>query len=74
MNENEDRVVTIADIETAVKEWQRRWNLTNSGSGLYAHRKLVGVKRIKLIIQKYLRVVSKLRTAYCLNEYLHKIG
>ena len=35
MDENEDRVVTIADIKTAVKvscmkKWQRMWKLTNS--------------------------------------------
>ena len=80
VNETEDRVVTIADIKTAtkvscMKKWQRRWNLTNSGRGLYAHRKVVGIKRKKkMVIQKYPRVVSKLRTGCCLNEYLQKIG
>ena len=53
---------------------QRRWDVTNSGRVLYSHRNTVGVKNNKLIHQKYPRVVSKLRTGYCLNEYLHKIG
>ena len=79
MDENQDRVITAVDIKTAVKtscmkKWQRRWDLTNSGRELYSHRNTVGVKNNKLIHQKYLRVVSKLRTGYCLNEYLHKIG
>ena len=72
-------VITAVDIKTAVKtscmkKWQRRWDLTNSGRELYSHRNTVGLKNNKLIHQKYPRVVSKLRTGYCLNEYLHKIG
>ena len=44
--EDEDRVVTATDIKTAVKvscekKWQRRWNLTNSGRGLFEYRKEV---------------------------------
>ena len=79
MDENQDRVITAVDIKTAVKtscmkKWQRRWDLTNSGRELYSHRNTVGLKNNKLIHQKYPRVVSKLRTGYCLNEYLHKIG
>ena len=49
--EDEDRVVTATDIKTAVKascekKWQRRWNLTNSGRGLFEHRKEVRSKKI----------------------------
>ena len=79
MDENQDRVITAVDIKTAVKtscmkKWKRRWDLTNSGRELYSHRNTVDVKNNKLIPQKYPRVVSKLRTGYCLNDYRHKIG
>ena len=56
------------------KKWQRRWDLTNSGRDLYVYRKYVGVKSKKYVHQKYRRVMAKLRTGYCLNEYLYKIG
>ena len=79
IDETQDRIVTAVDIKTAVKvscmkKWQRRWDLSNSGRELYTHRKNVGVKKNNLVHQKYPRVVSKLRTGYCLNEYFHKIG
>ena len=67
------------DIKTAaksscMKKWQRRWDLSNSGRSLYEYRKDVGVKKNKLFQPKYPRIMSKLRTGYCLNEYLYKIG
>ena len=70
---------TAADIKTAVKtsclkKWQRRWDLSNSGRELYGYRKTVGVKRDKIVPQKFPRIISKLRTGYCLNEYSCKIG
>ena len=79
IDENEDRMVTAQDIKTAVKKsclkkWQRRWDLSNSGRELYTYRKHVGVKQCKFIQQKFPRITSKLRTGYCLNEYLCKIG
>ncbi|MEW8548403.1 MAG: ribonuclease H family protein, partial [Candidatus Thiodiazotropha sp.] len=79
MEEGDDRPVTATDIRTAVKEscmkkWQRRWDLTNYGRGLYTYRNIVGLKRNKTVIQKYPRIFSKLRTGYCLKEYLNKIG
>ena len=78
-DENKDRMVTTQDIKTAaktscLKKWQRRWDLTNSGRDLYSYRKHVGVKRSKYIQLKFPRIISKLRTGYCLNEYLCKIG
>ena len=79
VDENQDKVVTAVDIKTAAKvscekKWQRRWDLTNSGRDLYVYRKYVGVKSKKYVHQKYPRVMAKLRTGYCLNEYLYKIG
>ena len=79
IDETKDTVVTAADIKTAVKtsclkKWQRRWDLSNSGRELYGYRKTVGVKRDKIVPHKFPRIISKLRTGYCLNEYLCKIG
>ena len=76
--EHENRVVTATYIKTVEtvsceKKWRRRWNLTNSGRGLFEYRKEVCQKGSKLIKPKHLRVISKLRTGYCLNEYFHKI-
>ena len=69
--EDEDRVVTATDIKRAVKvscekKWQRRWNLTNSGRGLFEYRKEICLKRSKLTKPKHPRALSKLRTGYCL--------
>ena len=79
MDETRDRVVTAMDIKTAaktscMKKWQRRWDLSNSGRSLYEYRKDVGVKNNKFFQPKYPRIISKLRTGYCLNEYMYKIG
>ena len=73
MDETRDRVVTAVDIKTAaktscMKKWQRRWDLSNRGRSLYKFRKEVCVKMNKLIQQKYPRIMSKLRSGYCLNE------
>ena len=79
IDETKDTMVTAVNIKTAVKtfclkKWQRRWDLSNSGRELYGYRKNVGVKRDKVVPQKLPRIISKLRTGYCLNEYLCKIG
>ena len=79
IDENQDRIVTAVDIRTAAKvscekKWQRRWDLTNNGRDLYVYRNCVSVKGSKHVHQKYPRIVAKLRTGYCLKEYLYKIG
>ena len=50
--------------------------MSEAGRNLYSFRKEVGITATKTVtvFTKYPRLHSKLRTGYCLNEYMHKIG
>lgn len=77
--EDDSRVTTMVDIKTAarascVKKWQSRWEQSDKGRNLYTFRSKVDIKKKKYCKSQFPRIISKLRTGYCLNEYLHKVG
>ncbi|MEW8544656.1 MAG: reverse transcriptase domain-containing protein [Candidatus Thiodiazotropha sp.] len=76
---DDNRLITMVDIKTAarrscVKKWQRQWDQSDKGRTLYSFRPTVDLKKNKYCKSKFPRIISKLRTGYCLTEYLHKVG
>ena len=77
--DDDNRLITIVDIKTAARrsckqKWHRQWEQTDKGRNLYAYTPIVDIKKNKYFKSKFPRIISKLRTGYCLNEYLHNVG